>query len=474
MTIVLLIVTRLLFNILFPLQVSMTFIIHHEYLLQAFTSYLLTQLKRYMLGYEIVLYICVILFLTMTTSSYVPKSQRNLLSKTFWLLTQPLRDKTYEVIDRFTWGIARARMNRRWLFSFNATLIYEAQHETTKEREVTFDTDSDAIGIDNRCSACISHKAEDFVGELKRSERAIKGFAGSITRKVMVGTLLWSWLDDQGCVHEFLIPNSYYVPHGGVRLLSPQHWAQTRKRRERELSNGLPGTGEYTGAEQCVLFWDQKKYTRTIDIDKSGTNVATMRMAPGFNKFHAFCVEAGIDDDWKYDACPIIASQHEVTDDEKSQADEDVEMEDADADQHGDDEVWTDERPREFNLAGPDTEEARVEAPKVIVDEEDRGSRTATSELLQQHYKFGHISFEKLQKMAEQGILPKRLAKCNVPSCSACLYAKATRRQWRNKTRQNANKRGEPLKPGDVISVDQMVSQTPGLIAQMTGFLTKK
>ena len=30
------------------------------------------------------------------------------------------------------------------------------------------------------------------------------------------------------------------------------------------------------------------------------------------------------------------------------------------------------------------------------------------------------------------------------------------------------------MKPGDVISVDQMVSPVPGLIAQMVGFLTKQ
>ena len=32
----------------------------------------------------------------------------------------------------------------------------------------------------------------------------------------------------------------------------------------------------------------------------------------------------------------------------------------------------------------------------------------------------------------------------------------------------------QALKPGDVISVDQMVSPVPGLIAQMVGFLTKQ
>ena len=31
-----------------------------------------------------------------------------------------------------------------------------------------------------------------------------------------------------------------------------------------------------------------------------------------------------------------------------------------------------------------------------------------------------------------------------------------------------------PLKLGEVVSVDQLVSPVPGLIAQMTGFITKQ
>ena len=76
--------------------------------------------------------------------------------------------------------------------------------------------------------------------------------------------------------------------------------------------------------------------------------------------------------------------------------------------------------------------------------------------------------------MAERGELPKRLAKCNVPVCSACKYAKATRRPWRSKTLSNHGSNKQDLKPGDVVSVDQLVSPTAGLIAQMTGFITKE
>ena len=76
--------------------------------------------------------------------------------------------------------------------------------------------------------------------------------------------------------------------------------------------------------------------------------------------------------------------------------------------------------------------------------------------------------------MAKDGQLPRRLAKCHVPVCSACGYAKATKRPWRSKTVRDREAEVKPTRPGQVVSVDQLVSPTPGLIAQMTGFLTKQ
>ena len=74
--------------------------------------------------------------------------------------------------------------------------------------------------------------------------------------------------------------------------------------------------------------------------------------------------------------------------------------------------------------------------------------------------------------MAKAGIVPKQLAHCPTPVCSACCYAKAICRQWRSKTAQNKGEAEKPTKPGQVASVDQLMSPTPGLMAQMQGILT--
>jgi hypothetical protein len=57
------------------------------------------------------------------------------------------------------------------------------------ERMTPFNTDNQWIGVDNRCSGCISHIKSDFVGRLNPTMRTIKGFAGSRTVNVSIGTL---------------------------------------------------------------------------------------------------------------------------------------------------------------------------------------------------------------------------------------------------------------------------------------------
>jgi hypothetical protein len=124
----------------------------------------------------------------------------------------------------------------------------------------------------------------------------------------------------------------------------------------------------------------------------------------------------------------------------------------------------------DFNLDGV----TGKSKPIIVEDEEDVQPTNLDAEMLRIHHQCGHISFARKQEMAKLGMIPKRLAKCPVPTCSACLYAKAIRRKWRGKTANNSDKAKEPSKPGECVSVDQLKSPTPGLIAQLSGFLTTK
>jgi len=96
-----------------------------------------------------------------------------------------------------------------------------------------------------------------------------------------------------------------------------------------------------------------------------------------------------------------------------------------------------------------------------------------SDELLLYHKRFGHIQFSRLYEMAKQGIIPGQLIHAAKPACAACLYAKATRRGWRGKGRQDWANNNRVTSPGQCVSVDQLISPTPALVAQLKGKLTK-
>jgi hypothetical protein len=97
-------------------------------------------------------------------------------------------------------------------------VAYESQisHGNEGAYPEVFDTDSGLVGIDNRASACMSNQIKDFVGPVCPMNRIVKGFAGSRTTNVQTGTIEWRIEDDNGKVTKHRIPNSYYVPEGGV------------------------------------------------------------------------------------------------------------------------------------------------------------------------------------------------------------------------------------------------------------------
>jgi hypothetical protein len=84
-----------------------------------------------------------------------------------------------------------------------------------------------------------------------------------------------------------------------------------------------------------------------------------------------------------------------------------------------------------------------------------RGLPTRTAheaEFLKYHYKYGHISMLRICAMAQQGILPKHLAKCNLPICLAFIYGKQVKRAWRtNPTKDFAPH--TPTEPGQLVAV---------------------
>ena len=261
----------------------------------------------------------------------------------------------------------------------------------------------------------------------------------------MKGTLRWKWTDDDGRTHKFLIPDSFYVPHGGARLLCPQHWAQTQKDRKPTF-----GTGEWTNAKKCVLYWDQKRYKKTIYLDMGRLNVATMRLMPGYHAFKAFCAEAEVDDIFGYDFNPLIAEAAEISDDDESVIDPHDNLDSqegwsSEKLQSTDHDVWHAEKLRMFNLVGKTSSPPN---PIVIVDEEDKsGNQTPTTGVIALTLPVRAHQLHKAAAHGEVWDTPKMLGEMQRPIVFSMHVCQGHQKALVSKNQKHRISRFEPRRP---------------------------
>ena len=327
----------------------------------------------------------------------------------------------------------------------------------------TFDSDAQVLMLDDGASACITNDKQDFIEPPKRVDRKVKGIKGhaNATHK---GTIKWHLEDDQGLVHVMIICGAYLIPDAATRILSPQHLAQ-------QADDHYPreeGTGALTTSKNITLFWAQRRFSKTAPLDTK-TNVGLTTTASGAHSFRAFCATIQTPETMQ----PNIFTTHVIPDedDESLQPKDPIEQVDSDTEERLDtsakpDDPVTQGQPQTTMLdLGPITH--------VIPEDDEPTSMDPHDKLLRWHYRLGHLSFECIRQLACSGQLPKRLLTCKKPFCTACQYGKLTKRPWRVKGDDKSTAK-VATRPGQVVSVDQLESNTPGFIAQLRGKLTQQ
>ena len=89
--------------------------------------------------------------------------------------------------------------------------------------------------------------------------------------------------DDTGRIHGLYIKDTYLMEHFPNQILSPQHFAQV-------LNNHIlvpEGTGTFTNNRNIILFLGQRKFTKTIPLDKQ-LNIRLTWTAPYNEEFKAY------------------------------------------------------------------------------------------------------------------------------------------------------------------------------------------
>ena len=348
--------------------------------------------------------------------------------------------------------------------------------------EHRYDSDSFIIAIDNCSSKCITNNMSDYVSPPTPVNIPVRGIGGTVTA-TFKGTVNWSIEANDGVVHTWKVTDVYFNASSPYRLLSPQHWAQSQDDNYPERRGTWCGTYD----DAVELFWKQNAFTRTIPLSPT-SNIALVRSAPKFDRLHAFCSACVDPDDVDpLDEAPLMAYPY-ITDDEASnngdENDDDVDLESVSERLHPDlpeDVIELKENSSDFQDKIADWTQAGINLqtvkPNIILPDEDDDAvtyATPQAELLSWHYRLGHLSFERIRKLSQRGDLPGHLAQAKTPRCAACMFGKATRRPWRTKAPINKNAIPAVTTAGDVVGVDQLISSTPGLVAQMRGILTRK
>jgi hypothetical protein len=324
-------------------------------------------------------------------------------------------------------------------------------------RLARFDSDSFVMAVDNCCTKCVTNCMADFVGPTESVNTRITGVGGIIPATVK-GTVHWTIEPDRGMPRTFVIKDVLYNKDVPYRLFSPQHVAEL----EQDDYPKPDGTWCATYKDRVVLYWNQRQQSRTIPLDPI-TRIALVRGQPGFNKFSAFCAAIEPVLGSPLDSVVGMITEHHDTH-ECVAADEQAGSPHVELLQrrHPDlpDSVFD-------NLRGQAIVPPQLELP----EPEEMVGLEAKDELLAWHYRTNHLPFDKLRKMAQIGKLPAHLAKCAEPMCATCMYGKPHRAPWRHKPKLQVAKRTATY-PGELVSIDQLISPTPGLVAQMKGFLT--
>ena len=169
----------------------------------------------------------------------------------------------------------------------------------------TFDSNAEALMLDDGASACITNNKEDFIEPPKYVDRKVKGIKGH-ANATHRGTIKWHIEDDQGLVHVMIIRGAYLIPDAPTRLLSPHLVQQADDRYPME-----EGTGAFMTSKNITLFWAQWRFAKTLPLD-SKMNVGLTTTASDAHLFRAFCATIEAPETKQ----PNIFKTHVIPDDE--------------------------------------------------------------------------------------------------------------------------------------------------------------
>ena len=356
----------------------------------------------------------------------------------------------------------RKQLRRVLRYRMTAMKASEQARQDTEPRVLTVDSDSIKIMVDNGSTVSVWQHQKSFVTynalsgadltELTNGE-GIEGVGGNIVQPAGIGTIKFDIEDDLGTRHTFQVDKVLHVPSNPINLFSPQQWSQQRFR---QLGDDIAHCD--TRRNHLLMEWKGSNGSVCRKVIPLGpSNVGITHSAPAYTNFRS------------YAALFKAFNANYISDDDTVSASENSAINPSDPSEKAPDAAETLRQTpvtADFNPA---------RQPSVISPEQDTDKPITVGDQrlkMEYHERLGHLSFDAIDRLSKQGVLPRRLSKCPTPKCPGCLYGKATRRPWR--TRKQPKHIKCATAPGQVVSVDQLESPVPGFVPIAKGNPTSR
>ena len=400
-------------------------------------------------------------------------------------------EDTAPVLD---WDTTRTHFLRPRRISCPAIREGKASINTTGFQ---FDTTSDYFVLDSGSSDHLCRDKSLFVGKIMPLPGVtLQGVGGSIPAHGY-GTIQIKVYDDDGRLHTFRIHNVLYVPQAPMNLLSPQKWIGGMRTSERIKRGAMMISLD----DVTLLLWGQRKFLKTIHISpemglpllafneslaltKGLTNISYPICQPCRHAYlqtsKAIPLPNIIEDD--DGNTPSIHQIPEASEQRVQIVPLDDSEDDSSYSHIEDSELVAPEGELIDNTDQSSTTDNHGDIdppllPQLDVTQEDELLKAIQAplsndqkELMVIHQRLKHLPEKYLHRLAQKGVIPKRLGKVTLPPCPACILGKQHRRPWRRKGQRKSIRKKSQSRAGEGTSVDQLESRHPGLVPQTKGF----
>ena len=159
-------------------------------------------------------------------------------------------------------------------------LNIDEKAQARMDKTAYFDTDSGTVICDNSANTHICNDKRMFteLRPLSATNSIVATIGGKNSVPDSIGTVKWSWKDDNGHQHTHFLQNVLYFPNSPVNILSVTEFANAL--------NDDEGTGIDTKRTKSRFYWDKGQYERTFL--HSTSNLPEMSINKGVSSFSWF------------------------------------------------------------------------------------------------------------------------------------------------------------------------------------------